>query len=75
MAMSVINVWTCDRCASVTRSDQEKTAAEYGYTNIQWEGCIGCREGGVSHKGKSWLCLKCTYEFLKFVKPQEPNHV
>ena len=74
MAEIVTVTMVCDRCGSQFDKATFEHAPEYGEMNLQWSGHISGRtwqgdSAGIVHKGKAWLCLACTRDFLAFMKP------
>lgn len=66
---TVVNV--CDRCGSRNNRDDYMKGNSWGQLTVTWSGDRGGRTydgtaGGITLKGKAWLCESCTEEFLSF---------
>lgn len=67
-----INV--CDRCGSRHKASEYMAGNHWGNLNVVWNGDKGGRSyagdaGGITIKGKAWLCETCTEAFEEFMKP------
>lgn len=80
MPVSTRTQWICDRCGWDSEKAEKAKFADFGETNLSWNGhtggysCMG-DSGGSTHKGTAWLCLECTRAFLRFIaNKEEPRH-
>ena len=63
----------CDRCKTTENTGDMEGRDEWGETSLSWSGHTGGRcydgsAGGCNHEGKGWLCLRCTRDFLAFMR-------
>ena len=67
------DIHVCDRCGHETTDSSDRRGNEEGSLTITWRGSRGGASyngdwGGVNHKGDGWLCMRCTDDFLEFMK-------
>ena len=63
---------TCDRCGKVGNTGIMEGRNVWGELDIAYSGHQGSRSwdgsaGGINIKGRKWLCMSCTEDFLKFM--------
>jgi hypothetical protein len=73
VATKTITINVCDRCGAESDAADYMAGNAWGQMTIDYHGDTGGRAydgaaAGLNHKGKKWLCMACTDEFLTFMR-------